>query len=288
LAEFPLKGGVAVITGAASGIGAALASNLAGRGAHLALADRNPEGLRLAAGVARDKGVLVSEHVLDVADAEALAALPEAVLAAHGKVTMLVNNAGVALGGTFDQATMDDFTWLFDINFWAPVRLTKAFMFALRREDAAHIVNISSLFGLVAPPNNVAYSASKFAIRGFSEALRHELLGSPVSLTVVHPGGVRTAIASSARVPQGIDPEEARLAAKEFEKLLVTEPEDAAEQIARAILARRKRLLIGGDAKRVDIIQRLFPAGYWKIIARSAGNVSNGQARSAEKANANG
>lgn len=272
--EFPLRGGVAVITGAASGIGAALAANLAARGCHLALADRNANGLAQVAAAARARGVTVSEHTLDVANVEALAALPEEVLATHGRVTVLVNNAGVALGGTFDQVTMDDFAWLFDINFWAPVRLTKAFMYVLQREQAAHIVNISSLFGLVAPPGQTAYCASKFAIRGFSESLRHELLGTPVSLTVVHPGGVRTAIASSARVPQGVDPEEARLAAKEFEKLLVTKPEDAAEQIAKAIAARQKRLLIGGDARAVDRIQRLLPASYWKLIGRRTRNVA--------------
>jgi short-subunit dehydrogenase len=275
--DFPLRGGVAVITGAASGIGAALAANLAARGSNLAVADRNGEGLARVAAAARQTGVTVSEHVLDVADADAIAVLPESVLAAHGRVTVLVNNAGVALGGTFAQVTLDDFAWLFDINFWATVRLTKAFMFALQQEPAAHIVNVSSLFGLVAPPGQAAYCASKFAVRGFSEALRHELLGGPVTLTVVHPGGVRTAIASSARVPQGVDPEEARAAAKEFEKLLVTKPEDAAEQIARAIVARQKRLLIGGDARMVDRIQRLFPAGYWKLIGRRSGNVAAGR-----------
>jgi short-subunit dehydrogenase len=270
--EFPLRGGVAVITGAASGIGAALAANLAAKGCHLALSDRNAEGLAAVADAL--SGVTVSQHVLDVSDAEALAALPEAVLDTHGKVTVLVNNAGVALGGTFDQVTLADFAWLFDINFWAPVRLTKAFMYALQREPAAHIVNVSSLFGLVAPPGQAAYCASKFAIRGFSESLRHELLGTPVSLTVVHPGGVRTAIAANARVPQGVDPEEARAAAKEFEKLLVTKPEDAAEQIAKAILARQKRLLIGGDARMVDRIQRILPASYWNIVGRRTRNVA--------------
>jgi short-subunit dehydrogenase len=279
---FPLGGGVAVITGAASGIGASLAANLAGRGTNLALVDRDAAGLARVAQAGRAAGVTVSEHVLDVADAEALALLPEAVLAAHGRVTVLVNNAGVAMGGTFDQATLDDFTWLFDINFWAIVRLTKAFMYALRQEPAAHIVNLSSLFGLVAPPGQVAYCASKFAVRGFSEALRHELEGSSVSLTVVHPGGVRTAIAVNARVPQGIDPEEARGAAKNFEKLLRSTPDYAADQIAQAIIRRRARLLIGGDARMVDRIQRLLPSAYWKVIGRGANNVASGIQRHAE------
>jgi len=271
---FPIKGGVAVITGAASGIGAALAANLARRGMDLALADRNADGLAATAVLARAAGVKVSEHLLDVTDVAALEALPEAVLAAHGKVTVLVNNAGVALIGDFDQVSLTDFAWLMDINFWAPVRLTKAFMYALRQENAAHIVNISSVFGIIAPPGQAAYCAAKFAIRGFSESLRHELAATNISLTVVHPGGIRTAIADSARLSQGIDPAEARAATAEFNKFLKTSPEDAAEAIAQAILARKPRLLIGRDARFIDIIQRIFPVTYWKRIAKGQGNVA--------------
>ncbi len=266
--EFPLAGGVAVVTGAASGIGAALSASLAQRGCHLALADRNAGGLALTAAAARNHGVTVSEHVLDLADAGAIAALPDAVLAQHGKVSMLVNNAGVALGGTFAEIGLDDFEWLMDINFWGPVRLTRAFMGVLAREPAAHVVNISSLFGLIAPPGQAAYAASKFALRGFSESLRHELAGSPVSLTLVHPGGVRTAIADNARIPQSIDPEVARAAAVEFNKLLRTPPEAAAALIVQAILRRQGRLLIGSDARMADRIQRLFPQTYWRFIQR--------------------
>ena len=272
---FPLRGGTAVITGAASGIGAALAANLAKRGANLALADRNDAGLESVAAAARAEGVRVSTHVLDVADRPALEAMPEAVLAQHDRVTMLVNNAGVALAGDFADVSLSDVEWLFDINFWAPVRLTKAFMYALAREPAAHIVNISSLFGIIAPPGHAAYSAAKFALRGFSEALRHELEGSHVSLTVVHPGGIRTEIANSARIPQGIDPAEARAQMQEFNKLLRTAPTDAAEQISRAIEARAPRLLIGGDARLAERLQRLFPVTYWKYIRRQTGMVAN-------------
>jgi short-subunit dehydrogenase len=272
---FPIKGGTAVITGAASGIGAALAANLARRGMDLALADRNADGLAAAAAVARAAGVKVTEHILDVTDVAALAALPEAVLAAHGKVTVLVNNAGVALIGDFDQVSLTDFAWLMDINFWAPVRLTKAFMYALRQEKAAHIVNISSVFGIIAPPGQAAYCAAKFAIRGFSESLRHELAETNVSLTVVHPGGIRTAIADSARLSQGINPEEARAATAEFNKFLKTSPEDAAEVIAEAILHRKPRLLIGRDARMIEIIQRIFPVTYWRRIAKGQGNVAS-------------
>jgi short-subunit dehydrogenase len=272
---FPIKGGVAVITGAASGIGAALAANLAKRGADLALADRNADGLAATAAVARAAGVKVSEHVLDVTDVAALEALPEAVLAAHGRVTMLVNNAGVALIGDFDQVSLQDFAWLMEINFWAPVRLTKAFMYALRQEKAAHIVNISSIFGVIAPPGQAAYCSAKFALRGFSESLRHELADSTVSLTVVHPGGIRTAIADSARLSQGIDPEEARAATAEFNTYLKTSAEDAGEAVAQAILHRKPRLLIGRDAKVIEIIQRIFPVTYWRRVAKSQGNVAS-------------
>jgi len=271
MATFPIRGSTAIITGAASGIGAALALNLARRGANLALADRNEAGLHMVATAARSAGARVSEHVLDVSDRTALEALPEAVLARHDRVNILVNNAGVALAGDFADVTMTDFEWLFDINFWAPVRLTRAFMYALTREPAAHIVNISSLFGIIAPAGQAAYSAAKFGLRGFSEALRHELEGSNLSLTVVHPGGIRTEIANSARIPQGIDPAEARAQTAEFNKLLRTSPEDAAEQIARAIETRAKRLLIGTDAKMAERLQRLFPVNYWKYIKRQTG-----------------
>jgi short-subunit dehydrogenase len=276
---FPIKGGTAVITGAASGIGAALAQSLAKRGASLALADRNADGLAAVSAQARLHGVTVSEHVLDVTDAAALDALPEAVLAAHGHVTILVNNAGVGLIGNFDQVSLPDFEWVMNIMFWAPVRLTRAFMFALRQEEAAHIVNMSSVFGIIAPPGQVPYASAKFAIRGFSEALRHELAGSGVSLTVVHPGGIATNIANNARLSQGIDPDEARTATAEFNTFLKTSPDDAAETIAKAILKRQPRLLIGSDARMIDRIQRIFPATYWKRVSRSQGNVAGGLAR---------
>jgi short-subunit dehydrogenase len=272
---FSIRGSTVVLTGAASGIGAALAANLAARGASLALADRNAEGLAAVAAAIRASGTKVSEHVLDVADRAALEALPEQVLAEHDRVNVLVNNAGVALAGDFADVTLADFEWLFDINFWAPVRLTKAFMYALAREPAAHIVNVSSLFGLIAPPGQAAYCAAKFALRGFSESLRHELEGSTISLTVVHPGGIRTEIANSARIPQSIDPVVARAQMKEFNKLLRTSPEEAAELIARAIERRDKRLLIGRDARMGERLQRLFPASYWKYIRRQAGSVAS-------------
>lgn len=263
-----LRGGVAVVTGAASGIGAALADVLAARGCALALADVEAAGLRDAAARARGKGVTVSEHRLDVADHAAVAAFPDAVLAGHGRVSVLVNNAGVALGGRFEQVPPEDFDWLMSINFGGVVRMTRAFLPLLRREPAAQLVNLSSVFGIVAPPGQTAYAASKFAVRGFSEALRHELAGSPVGVTVVHPGGVRTAIAANAR-RAGLSRAETEAQAQAWSQFLRLDPRDAAERIVRGIERREKRVLVGRDAQRIALVQRLFPVGYWRVLQRA-------------------
>lgn len=265
---FPLRGGTAVITGAASGIGAALAANLASRGCNLALADLNAAGLQGVASQARAAGVKVSEHRLDVADADAVAALPEAVLGEHGRVSVLINNAGVSTGGTFDQVSPTDFDWCVTINFWGVVWMTRAFLPALRRESAAQIVNLSSVYGLIAPPGNVAYSASKFAVRGFSEALRHELedAASPVGMTVVFPGGVRTNVAVNARMG-GLSNAEVEAGSKLVAKLLTFPPEGAAEAIVRGIERRKKRVLVGNKVRHVVAVERLFPVNYWKVMA---------------------
>ncbi|MBK0392372.1 SDR family NAD(P)-dependent oxidoreductase [Ramlibacter algicola] len=263
-----LTGGVAAITGAGSGIGAALAQDLARRGMHLALADRNAQGLEATAASARSAGVMVTTHAFDVTDRAACGAWPQQVLDAHGKVTVLANNAGVAVGGTFQQVAADDFEWLLDINFHAPVRLTRAFLPLLARERAAQVVNVSSIFGIIAPPGQTAYSSAKFALRGFSESLRHELErdGSPVRVTVVHPGGVRTAIASSAKVPAGATQEELAQHQKAWKAVLKMAPEDAARTIGDAIARRAPRVLVGKDAKQAAFLQRLAPVTYWKYI----------------------
>ena len=265
-----LRGGVAVITGAASGIGAALALKLARRGMQLALVDLNAAGLEATAVQARAAGATASTHVLDVADHAAVAALPAAVLAQHPRVTVLVNNAGVALGGLFEQVDADDFDWLMNINFGATVRLTRAFLPVLGREPAAQLVNVSSIFGIIAPPAQTAYSASKFAVRGFSESLRHELEmnASPVGVTVVHPGGVRTSISENARLAKGLDSADVARERANWRSLLALDPADAAEQIALAIERREPRVLVGKDAKAAALVQRLFPVTYWKHVAR--------------------
>jgi short-subunit dehydrogenase len=266
---FPLRGSVALVTGAAQGIGRSLALQLAAEGTDLALADIDTNRLEKTAFEARAAGVKVSIHPLDVGDAAAIAALPDAVLAEHGRVNLLINNAGVALMGNVDEVALADIEWLFAINFWGVVRMTKAFLPVLQRESAGHIVNLSSVFGIIAPAGQAAYSASKFAVRGFSEALRHELEGGPVSLSVVHPGGIATAIAANARVAASIAPDTAKAAVAGFAQVARTTPDAAARRIIDGIRQREKRILIGGDAKLIALIQRLLPVGYWSLFRKS-------------------
>jgi len=187
----------------------------------------------------------------------------------HGRINLLINNAGVALMGRFDEVTLADIEWLFAINFWGVVRMTKAFLPALHREKAAQIVNLSSVFGIIAPAGQSAYSASKFAVRGFSEALRHEIEGSTVGLSVVHPGGIATGIAENARVAAVIDPAVAKQAAQGFKTVARTTPETAAARIVKGIKRREKRILIGGDARLIATIQRLLPVSYWNFFRSS-------------------
>jgi len=260
---------VAVITGAGSGIGRATALALARRGCHLALADISIEGLKETAWMLSTLGVRVTTHPLDVADRAAVRALPAAVMDAHKRVDLLVNNAGVALGGSFEQVDEDDFDWLMDINFNGVVRMTRAFLPLLRGSDEARIVNLSSIYGIVSPPGQAAYSASKFAVRGFSNALRHELEGSTVGVSVVHPGGVATAIARNARVPRDAPADEIARGRKLSEKLLRMAPDTAGEIIARGIERRQARILVGTDAKFVSFLERLAPVAYWRILKKA-------------------
>lgn len=261
----------AVITGAAGGIGRAIAISLSRRGCHLALADVNDAGLAETAKMAAGNGVRLTRHKLDVADRDAIAAFPQAVTAEHPGVDLLVNNAGVALGGVFDQVSEEDFEWLFNINFWGVVRMTRAFMPLLKVSPDARVVNISSIFGIIAPPGQAAYSASKFAVRGFSQALAHELAGTRIGITVVHPGGVATDIAKNARAHKGATQQEIEEAQARAKKLLTMPPDEAGEIIVKAIEDRKARVLVGSDAKRVSVIERLFPVTYWKIIGRESG-----------------
>lgn len=267
-----LRGRVAVITGAGSGIGRGIALACARRGCNLALTDLNEAGLAETA--ALTSGVKVTTAKIDVTDRTAVAALPHQVLADHGRIDLLVNNAGVAIGGTFEQVAEQDFDWLMEINFHAVVRLTRAFLPHLKASDAARIINISSLFGLIAPPGQTAYCASKFAVRGFSESLRRELeeAGSSVGVTVVHPGGVNTSIARNARPPRLASEADARRVEQEkerFQKFLSMSPTEAGEIIVSGARRGKARVIVGKDAKLASLFERLSPVGYWTILKRS-------------------
>jgi len=269
-ARMNLAGRVAVVTGAASGIGRAISASLARRRCRLALADIDEAGLLETKRLGSSGELRITLHPLDVADRAAAAGFPDAVLAAHGRVDLLINNAGVALGGTFEEVAESDFEWLFEINFWGMVRMTRAFLPHLKRSDDAQIVNLSSVFGLIAPAGQTAYAASKFAVRGFSNALMQELAGSSVGVTVVHPGGVATAIADRARVPSGANPKEVADRIARAKRVLTLPPEVAAETIVNGIERRMKRVLVGRDAKLIAIIERLTPVSYPAILERLA------------------
>ncbi|HET9030813.1 MAG TPA: SDR family oxidoreductase [Candidatus Aquilonibacter sp.] len=264
---YRFDGRTALITGAASGIGRALACELAKRNAHLALADLDERGLQeTRALLASDAATRVSTHVLDVADREAVAALPSAVLAHHPGVDVLVNNAGVAVGGSFEQIDERDFEWLFEINFWGVVRMTRAFLPILRASDDAALVNVSSIFGIIAPPGQTAYSASKFAVRGFTASLRNELSGSSIFVSTVHPGGIATAIAANAREPKDATAAERERYKKLWQRMLKMRPETAATIVADGIERRNARILVGDDAKTAAWAERLAPVSYGKLL----------------------
>ena len=262
-------GRVAAITGAGSGIGRALAVNLAKRGAHLALCDIDEAGLVETVGQCEGYGVKITSQRVDVADRAAVEAWAEQVVADHGKVNLIINNAGVALGATIESMSYEDFEWLMNINFWGVVYGTKAFLPHLKASGEGHVVNLSSVFGLISVPSQSAYNAAKFAVRGFTDTLRMELEieGAPVSVTTIHPGGIKTNIAANARIDDSLtaitgDAEKAR---QDFERAFVTSPDKAARQILAAVQRDRRRALIGPDAKVIDFVSRL-PAGVYQTI----------------------
>jgi short-subunit dehydrogenase len=260
---------VAVVTGAGSGIGRALALALAERGCALALADKDAHRVAVTAADAKKAGAhTVSAHGVDVADIEAMTRFRDEVMKAHGRVELLVNNAGVALQGELEEVTLENMRWLVDINFWGVVHGTRLFLPILRQQRAAHIVNISSIFGIVGVAGQTAYAASKFAVRGFSEALRHELGGSRVRVTTVHPGGVRTNIARNARMPAKIDPVRRDRLIARFDQVARTTPRRAAQVILRGVERDRLRILVGADARLLAAAQWLLPARYWLVVDR--------------------
>ena len=265
---------VAAITGAGSGIGQALAVALAKQGCHLALSDVNELGLAKTQNLLKTYPVKVSTEVVDVANRQEMADWAKKIAEQHQQVNLIFNNAGVAIGSTAEGVSYADLEWLIGINFWGVVYGTKEFLPYLKQSGDGHIINISSMFGLTAQPTQSAYNASKFAVRGFTESLRQELdiQGSGVSATCVHPGGIRTNIVKAARINNsveilGLDPANSQAA---FDKILRTSADEAAKQILAAVRKNKRRLLIGADAKAVDILQRILPQGYQKIFATAS------------------
>ena len=279
-------GNAAAVTGAASGIGRALALQLATRGCDLALADIDEAGLAAVADeLARTYQRKALVRRVDVADPLQVAEFAREATAAFPRLCLLINNAGVALQGQFEELELTQIQWLMGINFWGVVHGTQAFLPHLQRQPQAHIVNLSSIFGIIGPPGNCAYAASKFAVRGFSESVRHELetSNSPVRLSVVHPGGVKTNIARNSQVGARLrDRADRAQMLERFEQMARTTPQDAAQRIIRGIERNEPRILIGVDARIMDWIQRLRPARYWTWLARAAGRMTGAQpARSA-------
>lgn len=263
-----LNGTVIAITGAAQGIGRALAFAGARRGARLALADLDAARLEQTAAELAQSGATVSTHAVDIADPAAIARFAAEVEARHGGAQILINNAGVALMGDFDEVDQTDFEWLMAINFWGTVHATRAFLPQLKRRPWGHLVNLSSVFGIMGPPGQTAYAASKFAVRGFTDALRHELQGSTVTVSVVHPGGIATKIAERARRGGGVDAVRAEQAARHFATVARTSPEQAAERILRGIERTDARILIGADAQIIDAVVRFFPSRYLGVLGK--------------------
>ncbi|EKT84055.1 short chain dehydrogenase [Rhodococcus opacus M213] len=271
MSEF--AGKVVVITGAGSGIGRALALNLAGRGARLAISDMDTVGLAETARQAEALGAEVKADHLDVTQREAVLAYADEVRAHFGKINQVYNNAGIAYHGEFEKSEFKDIEKIMDVDFWGVVNGTKAFLPHLIASGDGHVVNVSSLFGLLSMPGQSAYNSAKFAVRGFTESLRQEMLIAkhPVKVTCVHPGGIKTAIARNATAGPG---EDLDTFAKFFDqKLARTTPEAAAAAIVNGVRKGKPRVLIGADAKFLDAWVRIVGPSYQRVVALVAGRV---------------
>lgn len=270
------QGQVAALTGAGSGLGRALALELARRGCRLALSDVDARGLDESARLVRAAGGTCSTTIVDVTDRAAVIAWADAVRVGHGQVNLVINNAGVALAAPAESTTPEDFAWIMGINFWGVVHGTQAFLPHLRASGDGHVVNISSVFGLMAMPTQAAYNASKFAVRGFTEALRMELdiEGAPVSATCVHPGGIATNIVNAQRVDArserltGLDERAHRLQGNAL--IARTAPEAAARQVLAGVERNARRVLVGPDSRVIDFFVRLLGPAYQRLVVRRA------------------
>ncbi|WP_091707678.1 SDR family oxidoreductase [Microbacterium sp. cf046] len=261
-----VRGKTSVITGAASGMGAEIARELARRGARLALIDRNADGL--ATLTADLVGAGHTTHSVDLTDDVAVFELASEIEAAHPHVQTLITCAGSSMLGDISQVTMEEMRWLMDVNLWGTVNITQALLPAMRRERAAHITHLVSIYGLAAPAGRIPYAMSKFAVRGFTESLRHELERSSVTVGAVYPAGVKTGIILHGRYAAAIDPAVAQRAAAAQAQMYHTEPADAAKRIVEATLRRKTRTMVGREARLVDILTRLTPTHYWGPMRR--------------------
>ncbi|WP_407686188.1 SDR family NAD(P)-dependent oxidoreductase [Mycobacterium sp. HUMS_1102779] len=260
-------GKVAVVTGAGSGIGQALAIELAHSGAKLAISDVDMDGLADTEQQVAALGAAAKSDRLDVTERETFLAYADAVAAHFGTVNQIYNNAGIAFTGDIEISQFKDIEKVMDVDFWGVVNGTKAFLPHLIASGDGHVVNISSVFGLFAVPGQAAYNSAKFAVRGFTEALRQEMIlaGHPVGVTTVHPGGIKTAIARNATAAEGLDRDEL---ARTFDKQMArTSPQRAAEIILDAVRKNKARVLVGGDAKVLDILVRLTGSGYQRLFS---------------------
>lgn len=263
------KGRTVVITGAGSGIGQALAAHCASKGANLALADIDGKQLASSINTQSFAGSDIKIYELDVSNRAAVYDFAEEVVKDFGKIDVVINNAGVALSQTVEDMTYEDFEWVMNINFWGVVYGTKAFLPHLKQSDRSYVVNISSIFGLIGVPTQGAYNASKFAVRGFTEALRSELKDSTVTPVCVHPGGIKTNIARRSRFYKGIDGNcDFERAKTDFDRMAKTSPMEAAQTIVQNIETNNIRVLIGTDAYIVDLIQRIMPVKYSQLLLR--------------------
>lgn len=261
-----LVGRATVITGAANGMGADIARLLAARGVDLALIDHDATALSaLAAGL---QGSTVTTHVIDLRDDDAVFAGVADITAAHPRVNALITCAGSSMLGSLEQLTMEEMRWLTDVNLWGTVSVTKALLPTLRAAPAAHITHLASVYALAAPAGRIPYAISKFAVRAFSEALRHELEGTAVTVGAVYPAGVRTGIILHGRYAAAIDPDVAARAAAAQAAMYHTEPTDAAAQIIRATERRAVRTMVGREARLIDVLVRATPAHYWRALRR--------------------
>ena len=266
--KFNISNCAAVITGAGSGIGRALAINLASKGVHLSLCDIDAIGLEQTKELLKPFNVHVHTKVVDISNRQMVNEYAHDVAGVYSNLRLVINNAGVALFGTFAQASEDDFDRVWAVNFGGMVNITRAFLPAMRLQSKAKIVNISSIFGMCAPAGYTAYSASKYAARGFTEALGHELEETGVSVMSVHPGGVHTQITEHAIYPKLVSKESHAKMVSSFHAMAKMLPEEAAKIIVAGILNNRVRLYVGRDAYLLALISRFFPISHWKILRR--------------------